>query len=104
VPVILRMVHTSIDPARDAEFNEWYNTEHVHDVLRAPGAVSARRYRKLTGDSPHDYLAMYEFDSQASLDAFQVSAYRQQVWARHLDLFAPFPEPARADYELIYPR
>jgi heme-degrading monooxygenase HmoA len=97
------MVHTSIDPARDAEFNEWYNTEHVHDVLRAPGAISARRYRKIQGSNPHQYLAVYEWDSQASLDAFHSSDYRQQVWKRHQELFLPFPEPDRADYQLIYP-
>lgn len=101
--VILRMVYTSVDPARDAEFNDWYNAEHVHDMLRVPGVVSCRRYRKVSGNNRHDYLALYEFDSQESVDAFHASAYRQEIWQKHLDKFAPFPDPELADYEQIYP-
>lgn len=101
--VIVRMVYTSIDPEREDEFNQWYNAEHVRDMLKTPGVVSCRRYRKVAGPSTHGYLAVYEFDSQESLDAFHASDHRQQIWQKHLDRFAPFPASEWADYEQIYP-
>jgi hypothetical protein len=37
-------VSTSAAPGQDAEFNRWYDEQHVPDVLRIPGFSSARRY------------------------------------------------------------
>jgi hypothetical protein len=66
------------DPAREAEFDEWYDTVHLAEVCGTPGIVSARRFRAssvqrpgLVGQLPK-YLAMYEFDTddvQATMDA-----------------------------------
>jgi len=52
------------------EFNEWYDRQHVPDVLRVPGFVAARRYRRSTAQFPGDnddgqefeYLALYEIE------------------------------------------
>ncbi len=42
----LMMVKTrNTDPARDAEFNHWYNTVDIPDVLEVPGYMRARRAR-----------------------------------------------------------
>ncbi|MBI4300590.1 MAG: hypothetical protein HY677_05590, partial [Chloroflexi bacterium] len=53
------------DPTRDAEFNQWYNTIHIPDVLCVSGFTACTRY-KLT-EQPQDgeaaYLAIYEIDS-----------------------------------------
>jgi hypothetical protein len=35
-------------PGREAEFHEWYETQHLRDVCAITGVVSAKRYR-LTG-------------------------------------------------------
>ena len=51
------------DPAWEAEFNEWYDREHIPVRMAAPGFVSAQRYR--TGE--RGYLAVYEMDSPAAL-------------------------------------
>lgn len=49
------------DPAREQEFNDWYNGNHVPDVLNAPNFEAAIRYKvvaTLMGHVPA-YLALY---------------------------------------------
>ena len=43
-------VMNDIDAHVEAEFNEWYQTEHVLQRMNLAGFISARRYRAL-GDS-----------------------------------------------------
>jgi hypothetical protein len=55
------------DPAREAEFNKWYDEVHFPDVLAVPHVVSAQRF-KLSGPASQDegdaqYLAVYELDT-----------------------------------------
>ena len=50
-----------VDPDKEADFNDCYETEHIPALLRVPGVHSAKRYRAEEG-SPR-YLAVYEIDS-----------------------------------------
>ena len=49
----------------DEEFNRWYDA-HLHEILRAPGFVSARRFRLEPEVADpgvrYRYLALYEID------------------------------------------
>jgi hypothetical protein len=56
-PYVL-LVRMGIPPAHEAEFNDWYNTDHVPALTSVPGVYGARRYRATAG-SP-TYLALYE--------------------------------------------
>ncbi len=56
--------------AWEAEFNEWYDQEHIPVRMGAPGFVSAQRY--LAED--RNYLAVYEMDSP---DALKTAASQQ---------------------------
>lgn len=47
---------------RDEEFNHWYDTQHLPDVMSVPGFVSAERLTCL-GEGPHRYLAIYEIET-----------------------------------------
>jgi len=38
-----------VDPAREALFNELYDTEHVPLLLKVPGVLSARRCKAVEG-------------------------------------------------------
>ncbi|MBI4300927.1 MAG: hypothetical protein HY677_07295 [Chloroflexi bacterium] len=52
------------DPAREAEFNEWYTGNHIPDVLHTPGFRETVRYKlakATSGDIP-PYLALYQLD------------------------------------------
>ncbi len=37
------LVMTNCTPGDDAEFNRWYDDEHIPDLLRIPGVVGVRR-------------------------------------------------------------
>jgi hypothetical protein len=52
---------------READFNRWYDEQHVPDLLAVPGFVSAQRFR-LTDATGQDnpgwtYLALYEIEA-----------------------------------------
>jgi hypothetical protein len=53
------------DPAREKEFNEWYDNTHVPDVLATPGFVSCTRYELMgdAGPGQAKFLAVYEVES-----------------------------------------
>ena len=51
----------NVDPAHEAEFNDWYDNEHLPALQAVPGTISARRYKDLTGS--HRYLALYHLTS-----------------------------------------
>jgi antibiotic biosynthesis monooxygenase (ABM) superfamily enzyme len=62
-PPMLLVVHTDVDPTHEAEFNTWYNEDHVPALVRQPGFVRARRYACVEGqDQNPKYLAIYEFE------------------------------------------
>jgi hypothetical protein len=85
---VLVVLSQPLTSARDAEFNEWYEGQHIPDMLRVPGFVRASRYRvatsQLLGDTeaPARYLAIYEIDAEdvrAARDALLASAGSMQV-------------------------
>jgi hypothetical protein len=63
------VVMTNPTAGKEAEFNEWYNTHHIPDVLNVPGFVSAQRFRladaQFGGEASktHKYLALYEIET-----------------------------------------
>src|ERR1051325_3546724 len=54
----LLMVWTDIDEAYEAEFNRWYDEEHIARLLAVPGFLSAGRYVALKRG--HKSLVIYE--------------------------------------------
>ena len=61
----LLAVWNAIAPGDEAEFNTWYDGEHVPERLALPGFLGARRYRDLS--AAHRYCALYDTDSPQSL-------------------------------------
>jgi hypothetical protein len=55
------MVFADVDPKQEEEFNAWYDTEHLSDVLAVPGVLSGARYTAYKGGPK--YLAVYELSS-----------------------------------------
>jgi len=55
----LLVASMNIDPAIEADFTEWYNTEHLPQLAAVPGVLSARRYRATDTGSERRYLALY---------------------------------------------
>lgn len=64
----VNLVENNADPARVAQFNDWYDNLHLPDALASPGFARARRYeRHEFRDGRARFLAVYEIDS-ANID------------------------------------
>lgn len=68
------VVTIEVDPAREDDFNRWYDTKHVPERLAMPGFRSARRFAST--ERPGRYLAIYELDDPAAAtsDAYMEAA------------------------------
>ena len=63
------LVYTDLsDPQYEEEFNAWYNTEHLPELLALPGFLDAARYVATRGGPK--YLAAYDLES---IDAMQTA-------------------------------
>jgi len=58
---------TNAVEGRDGEFEQWYDRQHIPDVLAVPGIISAERFT-LSGDGQHRYMTIYEIETD-DLDA-----------------------------------
>lgn len=66
-PTGLLSVWNHIAPAHEAEFNAWYEAEHLDERMTVPGFRSARRYRAV-GET-YAYAALYELDGPEVLQS-----------------------------------
>jgi hypothetical protein len=76
------LVWTDIDPAHEADFNKWYDREHMDERVAIPGFAFARRFLRI--GRGRKYLALYRTDS---LGVFDSAPYRrafenQTQWSR----------------------
>lgn len=67
----LLFVASDVDAADDADFNRWYDREHVEERVRIPGFLSGARYASLEGG--RKYLGLYRTESLA---VFRSAGYR----------------------------
>jgi hypothetical protein len=77
----LLMLWTDVDPQHEAEFNRWYNEEHIKHLLGVPGFLSGGRYVALKGGPK--YLAMYELEDPNVLrtaDFLDAVRYKPSPW------------------------
>jgi len=58
------LVYVDIDAKHDQEFNGWYNTEPLPELLAVPFILSAARYKAVKVGPK--YLAFYEISSPRS--------------------------------------
>jgi hypothetical protein len=63
-----------IDPADEADFNRWYDYEHLEERVAIDGFLEARRYVAHNG-SPK-YLCLY---STKAIDVLDSAAYRKRL-------------------------
>lgn len=55
----------NVAPEAEADFNDWYNQEHVPALAAVPGCLTARRFRihHAVSEGNHRYLALYHLAS-----------------------------------------
>ena len=80
----LLVVFTDIDSEHDADFNAWYDEEHLLERLSAPGFLDAARYQAVKG-GPR-YLAIYELESAAALQSaeYQRMSQNPTEWTKRV--------------------
>lgn len=83
----LQVVFSNPAQGKEAEFNEWYDTVHIPQLLEVPGMLSAKRfalrdsdlYRIPGGHAPeHGYMCIYELDGD-------INAIMKEIRARVAD-------------------
>ena len=76
------LIAMNVASEHEAEFNEWYNSEHIPALGSVPGTLCARRYRG-TGATQR-YAALYHL---ASPDVVRSAAWREAAdtpWTKKL--------------------
>lgn len=101
--IALFAVKATITPDREAAFNEWYNHEHIPDLLKFKGVVSARRYKAILGEEKFQYLALYEFESENALQIFLKSDHFAWLKRETDAHFGDVCERQRAAYVQVWP-
>ncbi len=57
----LLMVWADVPADKEADFNKWYNEEHLAELLSVPGVLNAARYEAVKSGPKH--LACYELEN-----------------------------------------
>ena len=72
----------NVDPAHDAEFNRWYDREHLEERVAIPGFLEARRYVAHQGNPK--YLSLYSTETFEVLDspAYRIALANQTAWSK----------------------
>jgi hypothetical protein len=97
------LVYTDIDPKHEEEFNAWYNTEHLPDLLSLPGFLDGARYVAYKGVPK--YLAVYELESPEALKTpeFQKVRANPSPWSRRMSPTAIGKNLSRTLGQQIFP-
>lgn len=54
----------NVAPEGEADFNDWYDQEHIPALAAVPGTLAARRYSAADdGPNSHKYVAIYHLES-----------------------------------------
>jgi hypothetical protein len=72
----------NVDAADDAEFNRWYDREHLEERVAIPGFLEARRY--VAHDGNPKYLSLYSTETFEVLDspAYRTALANQTAWSK----------------------
>jgi hypothetical protein len=81
-PAALLLVAMNIVPEHEAEFNEWYNSEHIPALASVPGVLCARRYHGSA--ALQRYVALYHFARTDALDSPAWKKAANTPWTERL--------------------
>ncbi|MBR0697628.1 DUF4286 family protein [Bradyrhizobium lablabi] len=71
-----------VDPVHEAEFNRWYDREHIEERVAIDGFTEARRY--VADDGKPKYLSLYSTATFEVLDspAYRTALANQTEWSK----------------------
>jgi hypothetical protein len=71
----------NIAPELEAEFNEWYDKEHIPALSAVPGVLCARRFR---GTGGRAYVALYHLATPDVVESAEWKQARESDWTSRL--------------------
>jgi hypothetical protein len=71
----------NIAPGFEAEFNEWYDKEHIPALRAVPGVLCARRFR---GSGNRTYVALYHLARPEVQESAEWKRARESEWTSRL--------------------
>ena len=72
----------NIAPELEAEFNEWYDKEHIPALSAVPGVLCARRFRGVSGG--RKYVALYHLTAPEVVESAEWTKARESEWTSRL--------------------
>jgi hypothetical protein len=72
----------NVAPDVEAEFNEWYDKEHIPALAAVPGVLTARRFRGSSGN--RKYVALYHLATPEVQESAEWKQARQSDWTSRL--------------------
>ena len=99
------VVTMEVDESDEAEFNKWYNEQHLPERMAIPGYVSARRF-KLEGDNNSNalkYLCIWEMDDGSPLQSEMYKSQNARPTELYLRVNGTIKSRTRGLYTQIYP-
>jgi len=96
----LYIVHTDIPDQVAAEYNEWYDAEHLPRLVTVPGVLRARRYNRVSGPGPK-YLTAYEITRPEVWESPAAHTARKTAWTEKMRSL--FQNTRRSMCRLILP-
>ena len=92
-----------VESGHEAEFDRWYNEEHLPERLEIPGYVSARRFKLEEGNGVLKYLCIWELEDESPLESDQYKMQRARPSKIRDEANKYITERARGLYKQIYP-
>ncbi len=97
------VVTMEVDPADEAEFNRWYNEQHLPERMAIPGYVSARRFRLVEGDGALTYLCIWELEDGSPLQSRMYQEQQADPTALYLRVNGTIKARTRGLYRQVFP-
>ena len=97
------VVTMEMDEADEAEFNEWYNGQHLPERMAIPGYVSARRFKLEDGDNALKYLCIWEMVDGSPLQSEMYKDQNAHPTELYLRVNKTIKVRTRGLYHQVYP-
>ena len=97
------VVTMDVDEADEAEFNEWYNEQHLPERMAIPGYVSARRFKLEDGNNALKYLCIWEMVDGSPLQSEMYKDQNAHPTELYLRVNKTIKLRTRGLYKQVYP-
>jgi len=97
------VVMMEVAPEHEADFNRWYDEEHLPERLEIAGYVSARRFKLEEGEGVLKYLCIWELMDGSPLHSEAYKAQQQRPSELRDRVHTYIKQRMRGLYRQIYP-